>query len=145
MLKPSDGLAFDEEAFPLQAVTGTVIAAAHSVFRSLGYGFLESVYRRALVVELRHRGVRVEQEVVYELFHLDELIGAYKADVIVDSRVIVEVKTGLALDPTAPVQLLNYLCAARLSVGIVMYFGPKGAKAKRVIASDFVRSVDRRT
>ena len=135
---------FDEEAFPLQAVTGTIIAAGHSVFRALGYGFLESVYRRALVVDLRHRSVRVEQEVIYDLFHLGEPIGTYKADVIVDSRVIVEVKTGLVADPNAPVQLLNYLSAAQLPLGLVMYFGPKGVKAKRVIASDFIRSVDRR-
>ena len=135
----------NDEAFPHQAVTGTVIAASHSVFRALGFGFLESVYRRALVVDLRHRSVRVEQEAVYELFHLREPIGGYKADVLVDSRVIVEVKTGLLPDPTAPVQLLNYLCAARLPLGLVIYFGPKGAKAKRVIATDFIRSVDRGT
>jgi GxxExxY protein len=99
---------FSDEAFPLQAVTGTIIAGAFAVFKRFGHGFLESVYQRALGVDLRRRGVRVEQEVKYELFHLGEPVGCYKADMVVDSRVIVETKTGLLLDPLAPVQLLNY-------------------------------------
>src|SRR5436190_5312314 len=90
---------FPEEAFPLQALTGTIIASAFTVFKAFGYGFLEPVYRRALAVELRHRGVRVEQEVKYELFHRGEWVGTYKADLIADSRVIVETKTGLVHDP----------------------------------------------
>jgi GxxExxY protein len=132
---------FSEEAFPLQAVTGTVIAGAFAVFETFGFGFLEPVYRRALGVELRHRGVHVEQEVKYNLFHLGEPVGYYKADMVVDSRVIVETKTGPVLDPLAPMQLLNYLCAARLTLGLVIYFGPKGAKVRRVISTDQGRSV----
>src|SRR5262245_50750085 len=90
---------FSEEAFPLQAVTGTIIAGAFAVFETFGFGFLEPVYRRALGVELRHRGVHVEQEVKYKLFHLGEPVGYYKSDMVVDSRVIVETKTGPVLDP----------------------------------------------
>ena len=127
---------FPEDAFPLQAVTGTIIASAFSVFRKFGYGFLEPVYRRALAAELRHRGVRVDQEVHFELYHHSEPVGSYRADLIVDARVIVETKTGAGLDPNAPIQLLNYLCAARLSLGLVVHFGPNGARVKRVVASD---------
>ena len=134
-----------DEAFPLNAVTGTIIAAAFSVFRSFGYGFLEPVYRRALGVDLNRRGVRVEQEVKYELFHFGEPVGCYKADMVVDSRVIVETKTGLILDPLAQVQLLNYLCAAQLPLGLVIYFGPKGVKAKRLIWNGQPKSVARQT
>ena len=126
---------YPEDHFPLQALTGTIIAAAFVVFRDFGYGFLESVYRRALVIELRHRGVRVDEEVTYELFHRGQPIGAYRADMVTDSRVIVETKTGLVLDPTSSVQLLNYLCAAKLGLGLVVHFGPRGARIKRVIAS----------
>jgi len=57
---------FSEDAFPLQGVTGTVIAASFTVFKTFGCGFVEPVYRRAMMVELRHRGVWVEQEVKYE-------------------------------------------------------------------------------
>ena len=114
-----------------------IIASAFSVFRKFGYGFLEPVYRRALAAELRHRGVRIDQEVHFELFHHSEPVGSYRADLIVDARVIVETKAGAVLDPNAPVQLLNYLCAARLSLGLVVHFGPKGARVKRVVASNF--------
>ena len=96
-----------DETFLLQSLTGTIIAGAFSVFRAFGYGFLEPVYRRALGVDLNRRGVRVEQEVKYELFHFGEPVGCYKADMVVDSRVIVETKTGLIVDPLARVQLLN--------------------------------------
>ena len=136
MDEPPRWTEFPEDEFPLQAVTGTIIASAFSVFRKFGFGFLEPVYRRALAAELRHRGVRVDQEVHFELFHHSEPVGSYRADLIVDARVIVETKTGAMLDPNAAVQLLNYLCAARLSLGLVVHFGPKGARVKRVVASN---------
>lgn len=134
---------FSDEAFPLQAVTGTTIAAAFAVFRSFGYGFLESVYRRALGIELRRRGVSVEHEVAYELFHHGESVGLYKADLVVDSRVIVETKTGPFPDVYAPTQVLDYLCASGLSLGLVIHFGPTGAKAMRVVSTNSARSVAR--
>jgi GxxExxY protein len=133
-----------DDAFPLQALTGTIIAAAFSVFRSFGYGFLEPVYRRSLGVDLTRRGLRVGHEVKYELFHFGEPVGCYKADMVVDSRVIVETKTSLILDPLAPVQLLNYLCAAQIPLGLVVHFGPKGVKVKRVIWTRQAKSVARR-
>ena len=67
--------------------------------------------------------------------------GYYKADMLVDSRVIVETKAGLIFDSLAPIQLLNYLCAARLTLGLVIHFGPKGAKVRRVVSTDSGRSV----
>ena len=142
--QPGETTASDE-AFPLEAVTGTIIAGAFSVFRAFGYGFVEPVYRRALGIDLTRRGGRVEQEVKYELFHFGEPVGCYKADMVVDSRVIVETKTGLILDPLAQVQLLNYLCAAQLPLGLVLYFGPRGVKAKRLIWNGKPKSVARQT
>ena len=96
-----------------------------------------------MVVELRHLGVRVEQEVKYELFHRGQSVGHYKADMVVDSRVIVEVKTGPLPDPFAPAQLLNYLCASGLTLGLVLHFGPTGAKPRRVVSTNQARSVAR--
>jgi GxxExxY protein len=126
---------YSEEAFPLQAITGTIIASGFATFLAFGYGFLESVYRRALVVELRRRGVRVEQEVAYELFHHGEPVGYYKADLVVESQVIVETKTGRTLDPLGRIQLLNYLSASRLTLGLLIHFGPTGARVKRIVAT----------
>lgn len=124
---------FPESEYPDQALTGLIIASAYEVHRAFGFGFLEAVYKRALVIELRHREVRVEREVPYDLFHRGEPVGPYRADILVESRVIVEVKTGLVADPGACSQLLNYLRAANLPLGLVIHFGHH-VNIERVIA-----------
>ena len=96
------------------------------------------MYKRALAAELEYQGVPVAREVPYELFHRGVSVGLYRADLVVDSRVIVEAKVGLVLDPIAPVQLLNCLRAAHLPLGLVAHFGPR-ASIKRVIVSDSAR------
>jgi GxxExxY protein len=129
------GTSFPDRAYPHQFLTSQIIAAAFAVFRALGFGFLESVYRRALAVELQAMGIPVQHEVPYELFHRGVSIGYYRADLVVDSTVMVETKTGLVLDPFACPQLLNCLGVAGLTLGLVLYFGPRGARAKRVVNS----------
>ena len=136
MREPPRHLDYPEELFPLKALTGTIIASAFTVFNTLGFGFLETVYRRALVVELRHRGVWVDEEVFFNMTHRGEPIAKYKADVIAEKRVIVEAKTGRARDPNAPTQLLNYLSVAKIDIGLVVHFGPRGVQTKRVIATE---------
>jgi len=74
----------------------------------------------------------VQREVPFELFHLGEWIGRYRADLIVQKTLIVEVKSGGTLDPRAIPQLLNYLTVTRLPVGLVLLFGPN-PKVKRLI------------
>ena len=124
---------FDNDpGYPLSELTREVIAGFYRTFSALGFGFLEAVYRRALAVELQHAGFGVEKEVAFELFHLGEWIGRYRADLIVQQQLIVEVKTGPSLDPHAIPQLLNYLHVTKLPLGLVLYFGPK-PKVKRVI------------
>jgi GxxExxY protein len=125
---------FPEAEYPLQQLSGTIITAFREVYRAFGFGFLESVYRRALAVELTYRGVTVAQEVSYELSHRGVSVGSYRADLVAERAVVVETKTGLILDPSAPAQLLNYLSASRLPVGLVLYFGPRPA-IKRIVAS----------
>jgi GxxExxY protein len=97
----------------------------------------EKVYRRALVVELEYLGIHSRREVTFDLHHRGVPIGVYRADLIVESRVIVEVKTGMFLDPAVVPQTLNYLKASGLSIGLVIYFGPQ-LKVKRV--TDFSRA-----
>ena len=119
---------------PHYALTGLIIGAFLEVHGSLGYGFVEPVYRRALAVELQYRGARVRQEVGYEVFHRGVPVGFYRADLVVDSSVVVEMKAGLLLDPVAPVQLLNYLKVSRLPVGLLLHCGPRPG-IKRLVAS----------
>ena len=123
---------FEDPEYPLSELTRDVIAGFYRTYDALGYGFLESVYRRALAVELRHAGLGVQREVPFELSHLGDCIGRYRADLIVEQTLIVEVKTGPLLDPEAIPQLLNYLNVTWLLLGLVLFFGPK-PKVKRVI------------
>jgi GxxExxY protein len=123
---------FVDPKYPLSELTRDVIAAFYRTYDALGFGFLESVYRRALAVELRHAGLSVQREVPFELFHLGEWIGRYRADLIVQRQLIIEVKTGAALDLRAIPQLLNYLNVTKLPLGLVMFFGPN-PKVRRVI------------
>ena len=127
---------FPDNSYPDQSLTRNIIACSFTVFREFGYGFLESVYRHALAVELGYRGIAVREEVPYELFHRGASVGRYRADLVAEARVIVETKTSLVLDPVARPQLLNCLCAARLPVGLILHFGPGGVQAKRVIMSN---------
>ena len=118
--------------YPLSELTRDVIAGFYRTYDTLGFGFLESVYRRALSVELRLAGLGVEREVPFELFHLGEWIGRYRADLIIEKTLIVEVKRGTQFDPEAIPQLLNYLNVTKLPLGLVLFFGPK-PRVKRVI------------
>ena len=120
---------------PDETRTGKVIACSYNVQRSFGYGFAEPVYRRALAVELQFIGVPVAQERCFELFHRGVPVGTYRADLVVADRLIVEVKTGKVLESVARAQLLNYLRAADLPLGLLVHFSPNGASIKRVISS----------
>ena len=124
--------AYSDTDFPDQNVSGMVIAAGYAVHQAFGFGFLESVYKKALVAELRHKGAAVEQEFRFELVHRGVNVGVYRADIVVENRMIIEVKTGLLPDPIAAAQLLNYLAASKLTLGLVLHFGPR-LEIKRVI------------
>jgi GxxExxY protein len=122
--------------YPLQDLTGQIIEAFLQVHHTFGYGFLESVYRKALAVELQRRGISIGQLVRYELTYCGVPVGTYEADLVVEQSVIVETKTGLVLDPVAQAQVLNYLKASHLPVGLVLHFGPRPV-VKRVVRSTY--------
>jgi len=118
--------------FPHQELSAKVIGAFYEVYNTLGYGYLESVYKRALAVELSYLGLPIQQEVGFEVSHRGVPVGTYRADIIVSSSLIVEAKAGAHLDPNAAAHILNYLKTSRLRVGLVLHFGPKPV-IKRVV------------
>ena len=115
-------------------VTNEIINAMYSVHDSLGFGFLESVYAHALVVELRRRGLRVDRNVPFEIVYRGVPVGRYVADLIVESKVVVETKVAKAIDAMHRAQILNYLRASGLEVGLVLNFGTS-AQFKRVVCT----------
>jgi GxxExxY protein len=106
-------------------VTEQVIAAFYNAYNALGYGLLETVYRRAMCVGLRKVGVEVESEVPYSVYYLGENVGNYRADLVVQQRIIVECKAVEHVLVVHEAQVLNYLRASGLRVGLLLNFGPK--------------------
>lgn len=111
-----------------------VIGAFYGVYNVLGFGFLESVYRRALAIELTRRGFHVATEVPAEVRYDGELVGVFRADILVESRVVLELKAARKLSQADEMQVLNYLRATDLDLGFLLHFGPKPA-FRRFIAT----------
>jgi len=122
-------------------ITNAVLASFYSVHTELGHGFLEGVYKNALAVMLRASGLRVEREVPFEIWFHGHSIGQYRADLIVADKVIVEVKGGRTIAVAHTRQVLNYLRASGLEVGLLLNFGQL-PEFKRVVST---RSSPRRS
>lgn len=118
----------------LEKLTERIIGAGFEVSKALGHGFLETVYKKALTLELRRQGLAAVQEVPYKVHYLGEQIGTYLADLVVEDRVIVELKAVEALAQSHKGQLLNYLRASGLSVGLLFNFGTPRLEVRRVLA-----------
>ena len=125
---PAGGPLVEEE------LTKSIIGAFYTVYRVLGFGYLEGVYAAALERELSTRGHRVAREVLVPVYYFGELIAYQRLDVVVDDRVIVELKAAERLPPIAERQLLNYLHCTKLEVGLVLHFGQE-PKFRRVVHS----------
>lgn len=115
----------DERGLKHRELTEKIIGAFYEVYNELGQGFLESVYENALLIALRDGGLRAEQQVPVQVYFRSELVGDFRADVIVEGGVLLELKAVRALDPAHEAQLLNYLRATPIEVGLSMNFGPK--------------------
>ena len=129
---PPPGARPDWSHLPHGQLTNAIIGAMFEVHNVLGSGFLESVYANALTVELQLRGVPVERNVPFEVMYRGVSVGRYVADLVVDQKVIVETKVAKAIDPAHRAQLLNYLRASGLEVGLVANFG-SSVQFKRVV------------
>lgn len=106
-------------------VTQVIIDAFFAVYNKLGFGFLENVYRGALILELRRRGHSVAREVLVPVFYDGVVVARYRMDLVVDDCVVVEMKSTERLNPNDQRQLLNYLRATRFDVGLLLHFGPR--------------------
>lgn len=108
-----------------EAVTKSIIGAFYTVYNELRFGFLESVYAAALSEVLRERGHAVVREAAVSVWFRGKPIAAQRLDMLVDGRVIVEIKSVEVLHQSAHRQLLNYLRATSLEVGLLLHFGPE--------------------
>lgn len=104
-------------------LTHKIIACAYKVHNTLGHGFLERVYENALRIELEKLGLGVRQQAPISVVYDGRVIGEFYADLWVDERVVVELKAVQALAKEHEVQLVNYLTATRIDVGLLLNFG----------------------
>ena len=116
-------------------LTEQIIGAYYDVYNGLGYGFLEKVYLNALVHQLQKRGLQVGKQHKIHVFFDGVLIGEYFADLVIENRVILEIKAANTLADEHVAQLMNYLKATTCEVGFVLNFGPE-ATFKRVYFSN---------
>ena len=114
-------------------LTEQIISAAFEVHRILGYGFLERVYQRAMVVELGLRGVKADEESKIKVYYKEQIVGDYSADLWVNEAVIVELKVAKEYNSLDEAQLINELKATHIRVGLLINFGREKVEFKRFI------------
>lgn len=116
-------------------ITEAIIGSAFNVHKTLGYGFLEKVYQKAMQVELKSRGMNTITEHPIKVFYNGFVVGDYYADLFVNDNVIVELKVAEKYNPKNEAQLLNELKATGISVGLLINFGREKVEFKRMALS----------
>jgi GxxExxY protein len=120
----------------LQAeTTDLILKAFYSVYNTFGYGFLEKVYENALLIELKKMGLNARKQVPIKVYYKDEMVGDYYADIIVEDQVIIELKAAEALCEEHEFQLINYLKATNIEVGLLLNFGKKPQFSRKVFTN----------
>ena len=112
-------------------LTGQIIGACFEVAKELGHGFLEGVYEAALMVALRDRGVRAERQVPLKVHFRSVVVGEFFADMVVEGKILVELKSVGCLVPEHQAQLINYLTATGFEIGLLVNFGKPRLEYKR--------------
>jgi len=115
----------DERGYLHSGLTEQIIAVFYEVYNELGYGFLESVYEEAMYRALSSHGLGVVRQSPVPVWFRGELIGDFRADLVVADSVLIELKAARAFEPAHEAQLLNYLRATPIEVGLLLNFGPR--------------------
>lgn len=118
-----------------------IIRAYYNVYNRLGYGFLEKVYENALIYELLRMEIHGKRQVPIKVFDLGQNVGEYFADIVVENRIIIELKAADSLCVEHEAQLLNYLKATSIEVGLLFNFGLKPEFRRRVYENKFKKSI----
>lgn len=117
-------------------VTGKILRAYYTVYNELGFGFLEKNYERAMKIELEKMNVKCASQQSIKVYYKEHQIGNYVADLVVDDKVIVELKAATNLAPGHEVQLLNYLRATKMEVGMLLNFGTEPQFKRKVFSNE---------
>ncbi len=113
-------------------ITEKIIKCFYNVYNTLGYGFLEKVYENAMMIDLRKAGLNCENQVPVKVLYGNEIIGEYFADILVENKIIIELKAIKQLMKQNESQLLNYLSSTKIEVGLLLNFGEKPEVKRKI-------------
>ena len=114
-----------------QELTDKIIGSAYKVYNTMGFGFAEKVYENCMMIELRKRGIKAEAQVPIVVYYEEEVVGDYIADILVEGKVILELKAVRKIKVPHEVQTVNYLAATHLEIGLIINFAEKSVQIKR--------------
>ena len=123
-------------------LTDKIIKAYYDVYNQLGFGFLEKVYENALLIELRKKGLFCVAQLPIEVFYEEQKVGQYYADILVEDSVILEIKAAESLVEEHEAQLINYLKATELEIGLLLNFGKKPEFKRKIFSNENKISVN---
>ena len=112
-------------------LTHQIIGCAYEVFNKLGFGFLESVYKKAMLIELESKKLKSEEEKPLKVYYNGHVVGDFFVDIFVEDEIIVELKSVENIVKAHEVQLVNYLNGIKKEIGLLINFGPTGVEVKR--------------
>jgi len=116
-------------------LTDKIISAFYKVYNNLGYGFLEKVYENSLLIELRKMNLECQQQCPIKVYYNAEIVGEYFSDILVEGKVILELKAAEFLCEEHEYQLLNYLRATDIEVGLLLNFGKKPGISRKIFSN----------
>jgi GxxExxY protein len=117
-------------------ITDKILKAFYNVYNKLGFGFLEKVYENAMILELREMNITCERQKQIKVFYKNKMVGEYYADIMVENKVTLELKAAEVLVEANELQLINYLKATEIEVGLLLNFGQKPSFRRKVFQND---------
>lgn len=112
-------------------LTGRIIGCAYNVYNRMGFGFLEVVYEKCMLLELAKAGLHAKNQEPITVYYGDHVVGEFVADLVVESSLIVELKSVRTIAVAHEVQLVNYLAATSMNCGLLLNFGARGVEVRR--------------
>ncbi len=125
-----------------QELTSRIIKAFYRVYNALGYGFLEKVYENSLMIELENMGFTVESQRAIDVYYRGKIVGNNFADLVVEDKVILEIKSAESIAESHESQIVNYLKASNIEVGLILNFGKSAILKRKVFSNNKRLSTD---
>lgn len=119
-----------------EELTNKILKAFYTVYNTLGYGFLEKVYENAMMIELKKMGLNGSKQIPIKVFYDEFKVGDYYADIIVEDLIILELKAMERISENHEYQLINYLKATEIEIGLLLNFGEKPEFKRKIFTND---------